>query len=140
MKAFNGSMNVDGEIKKGASLYKDFNCKWETGIPNMLHESLYFVFLSHWLCNYPSPENIMIVNSEEFFEKPGRILNQIFALLGLDELSEEDLHVIVSSVYNQGTHRDVGMSDENKKLIKRLYSPFTKEILTLLKWDVDWSL
>ena len=140
MKAFNGSMNVDGEIKKGASLYEDFSCKWEAGTPNMLYESVYFVFLSHWLCNYPSPENIMIVNSEEFFEKPGRIMNQIFGLLGLDELSEEDLRAIVSSVYNQGTHRDAGMSDESKKLIKRLYSPFTKEILTLLKWDVDWSL
>lgn len=140
IKALNGSMNMAGEIGEGTSLYRDFSCKWEKGTPNMLYDSLYFTFLSHWLCNYPSPENIMIVNSEEFFEKPGRILNQIFAFLGLSELTEQDLNAIVSSVYNQGKHRDVVVTTENRKLLEKLYTPFTKEILTLLKWDVDWSM
>ena len=139
MRALNGSMSLDGEIRKGASLYEDFSCKWESNSPNMLYDSLYYVFLSHWLCNYPSPENIMIVNSEEFFEKPGRILNQIFTFLGLSELTEDSLSTIVSSVYNQGTHRDVGIAAESRKLLEKLYGPFTKEILSLLKWNVDWS-
>ena len=139
MRALNGSMSLDGEIRKGASLYQDFSCKWENNSPNMLYDSLYYVFLSHWLCNYPSPENIMIVNSEEFFEKPGRILNQIFTFLGLSEMTEDGLSAIVSSVYNQGTHRDVGIAAESRKLLEKLYGPFTKEILTLLKWNVDWS-
>ena len=138
--ALNGSMNGDGELRKDASLYEDFKCIWESNSPNMLYDSLYFVFLSHWLCNYPAPENIMIVNSEEFFEKPGRIMNQIFTFLGLSELSEASLTTIVSSVYNQGTYRDAGMTAGNKKLLQRLFDPLTKKILTLLNWNLDWSI
>ena len=140
VKALNGSVSDDGVLREGVSLYEDFKCSWESNSPNMLYDSLYFVFLSHWLCNYPAPENIMIVNSEEFFENPGRILNQIFTFLGLSELSEANLSSIVSSVYNKGKYHDAGMSAENRKLLQSLYDPFIRKILALLKWNVDWSL
>ena len=107
--AFNHSLETDGALKNGASLEHDYRCKWERGKPNMLYDSLYLVFISHWLCNYPAPENIMIINSEEFFQAPGRTMNQIFSFIGLQQLPESTLHSITSAVFNHGDSTQIWM-------------------------------
>ena len=44
-KAFNHSLEIDEALKNGASLEYDYSCKWESGKPNMLYDSLYLVFI-----------------------------------------------------------------------------------------------
>ena len=120
----------------------DFRCmKGYSGAPNMLYDSLYLVFLSNWLCNYPS-KNIMIMNSEEFFKDPRQTLSEVFDFLGISQLNESQLSSITSSVYNKGgtNHSaSVVLNDKNKGRIQELFEPFTKALLDLLQWDVDWS-
>ena len=49
-----------------ASSWEDFRCLFNP-TRNLIFEGLYYVHLMTWLCNFP-PENILILNSEEFFE------------------------------------------------------------------------
>ena len=111
-----------------------------TGVtPNMLYEGLYLVHLSHWLCNWPA-KNIMIVNSEEFFTSPGKIVNQVFDFIGIDKMDPGTLKSISSSVYNKGVG-NVSYSSEHREMIQKLYEPFNKKLLELLKWtSLDWSI
>ena len=44
---------------------------------NLIYEGLYYVHLMNWLCNFPS-ENIMIINSEEFYRNRSTILDLVF--------------------------------------------------------------
>lgn len=136
-KAFNHSLEMDEALKNGASLEHNYSCRWESGKPNMLYDSLYLVFISHWLCNYPAPENIMIINSEEFFQTPGRTMNQIFSFIGLQQLPEGTLHSITSAVFNHG-HYNTDLNEGNRKLIQKLFAPFTKKLLELLNWHIAW--
>ena len=50
-----------------ASSWEDFRCLFNPS-RNLIFEGLYYVHLMTWLCNFP-PENILILNSEEFFEE-----------------------------------------------------------------------
>ena len=112
------------------------------GAPNMLYDSLYLIFLSNWLCNYPSPEKIMIMNSEEFFKDPKQTLSELFDFLNIPQLSDDELSSITSSVYNKGSGdhaHNVTLNPKNKERIQGLFEPFTQSLLGLLQWDIDWS-
>ena len=64
---------------------------------NMVFEGIYYVHLLNWLCNFPA-ENIMIINSEEFFASPTTILRQVFEFIGLHQVSNETLQAFTSNV------------------------------------------
>ena len=107
--------------------------------PNMFYEGLYLIHLSQWLCHWPA-ENVMIVNSEEFFESPGKIINQIIDFIGIDKMDSETLKNITSSAYNKGVGKAY-FSREERELIQRLYEPFNTKLLEMLGWSsVDWSI
>ena len=61
----------------------------------------------------------MIINSEEFFQDPGRTMNQIFSFIGLQQLPEGTLHSITFAVFNRG-HYDTDLDEGNRKLIQKL--------------------
>ena len=118
----------------------ELNCAVSGIIPNLLYEGLYSVFLANWLCVWPA-ENILIINSEEFFKAPGKIVNQVLLFLGLDKLSDETLSAVTSTVYNKGIQsKNISMNSRNRMLIQNLYEPFNKNLLDLLQWSsVDWN-
>ena len=104
---------------------------------NMVFEGLYYVHLSNWLCNYPA-ENIMIINSEEFFSDTVKVLSQAFQFLGLSPVSNETLHYITSVVYNKGKKSSLShqwLTSADRKKIERVYEPFNKKLFELLNWE-----
>ena len=108
---------------------------------NMVFEGLYYVHLLNWLCNFPA-ENILIINSEEFFEKPNRILDIVFQFLGLKRLDTEMYGSITSATYNKGSY-DVPkyqkLSHEDVESLMKAYKPFNQALLELLQWeDPQW--
>ena len=109
---------------------------------NLLYEGLYYAHLMNWLCNFPS-ENILIVNSEEFYSKPSVILDQVFQFLGLKRLEEETYHWITSSVYNRGRHNISEfqtLSYLDRKKLAGVYRAMNEELFSILDWNnVDWQ-
>ena len=122
------------------SVALDLNCAMQKGAPNLLYDGLYLTFLANWLCVWPA-ENMLVINSEEFFKMPGKIVQQVLLFLGLDNLSDETLSAITSSVYNKGIQsKSVSLNSRNRMLIQNLYEPFNSKLLDLLQWtsSVDW--
>ena len=66
---------------------------------NAIYEGLYPVHVHHWLCNAPA-ENILIINSEEFFQYTADILSKVIHFIGLSPLSNKTIASIVSQKYN----------------------------------------
>ena len=112
---------------------------------NIVYEGLYYVHLLNWLCNFP-PENILIVNSEEFFSEPSDILDQVIQFLRLKTLDWSEYDMITNQVYNKGKYEHKSeaeslTSDDKEKLLN-VYGPFNEALLRLLDWPlkvVNWE-
>ena len=110
---------------------------------NMFYEGIYYIHVMNWLCNFPA-ENIVIINSEEFFQHTGVILKQVFQFLGLRSLPEESYKVITAAVYNQGNYDNIPphqrLTEEYRTKLRTAYEPFNKALFELLDWsDVEWT-
>jgi [heparan sulfate]-glucosamine 3-sulfotransferase 2 len=108
---------------------------------NMVYEGLYYVHLMNWLCNFPA-ENILVINSEEFFKKPSKILDIVFQFLGLRKLESNDQ--ITSATYNRGNYNvppHKKLSGEDVKNLLTVFKPFNQALFELLKWeDHEWLM
>ena len=112
---------------------------------NLVFEGLYYIHLLNWLCNFPS-ENILIINSEEFFSKPSVILDQVVQFVGLRRLTWDEYDKITGAVYNKGNYTqdsdDHKLFDEDKKKLLEVYEPYNRALLRLLDWpmtEVNWK-
>ena len=108
---------------------------------NMFYEGLYYVHLKNWLCNFPA-ENILILNSEEFFQKTAKILKQVFQFLGLSSLPEESYNA--TAVYNQGSYKNIPphqrLTEAYRSKLRSAYKPFNEALFQLLDWrNMRWT-
>ena len=128
------------DITKLPTQWSLMKCYFEPAI-NMVYEGLYYVHLLNWLCNFP-PENVLILNSEEFYSKPSMILDQVYQFLGLKRLDNETYNWITSNVYNQGQYnisQFQTMSVFDKKKLVGFYESMNKALFSLLDWNnMDW--
>ena len=138
---------INTALKKGADIrsidqsWERFRCLFSPS-RNLLFEGLYYVHVMNWLCNFP-PENILILNSEEFFEKTPTILEQVIEFLALSPLDIDTVEFITSTVYNQGsgfTHSHQHLSDLDRRKLMAIYKHTNKPLLQLLDWqNVNWN-
>ena len=124
-----------------ASSWEDFRCLFNPS-RNLIFEGLYYVHLMTWLCNFP-PENILILNSEEFFENTQSVLNVVISFLGLSPLNAKQVEVITSKTYN-GNNKSFSplqyLSTVDKEKMMAIYKHTNKPLLELLGWkDVEWN-
>ena len=109
---------------------------------NLVFEGLYYVHLLNWLCNFPA-ENILILNSEEFYRNTSTILKQVFQFLGLKELDNATHEWITSNVYNRGGKRVPSyqkLSTVDRKKLQGVFEPLNMALFKLLRWStVTWS-
>ena len=124
-----------------ASDWSKLTCVFRTCM-NMIYEGLYYPLLMNWLCNFPK-ENLLILNSEEMFERTPMVLSQVFQFVGLKPLDTETLRLITSRIYNQGTTSSLPqhtLSSFHRDQLNNIYEPFNKALFELLQWDdIDWS-
>ena len=121
--------------------WKKPSCIPQLDVINVVYFGLYYQHLMNWLCNFPA-NNIMVINSEEFYRHTPRVVTQVLHFIGLNSLPEETNTVINTTVYNKGRYDkfDTRMSDKLLKQLHNLYKPFNKALFELLHWeDVDWS-
>ena len=119
--------------------WRKYRCRFAPAV-NMVYEGMYYIFVMNYLCNIPA-ENILIVNSEEFFSNPSRILSQIFIFLGLERLNGQQLDSITSAVFNKRQdiilpHQVLSVAVKNQ-LNYYAYRPFNAALFKLLQWNED---
>lgn len=135
-KAFERHIDVTNLAKEWSKL----RCLFDPAM-NMVFEGVYYVHLLNWLCNFP-PENILIINSEEFFLKPTVILDQVYQFLGLKRLGSETYKWITSVIYNKGK-KDVPvqqrLTEMDRKKLLGTYKQFNTALIELLDWKVVQS-
>ena len=120
--------------------WSKFVCLYRAG--KCIFEGYYYVHLMNWLCNFPS-ENILILNSEEFYRDTAYAVNQVMEFLSLAPLTEEYLKNVTSKAYNAGHHEDRALRHRldtaDKKLIRKVYRYSNEALLNLLNWKhIDW--
>ncbi len=97
----------------------------------MVYEGLYYIHLLNWLCNFPA-ENILIINSEEFFRKPIKILDIAVQFLGLKRLDQKTYELMTRATYNKGKFNpQQGLSEGDISNLLEVY----KALLELLQWN-----
>ena len=135
-------MSQQLDIQSLPSHWSKLVCKFHPS-ENLIFEGLYYVHLQNWLCNYPIHDNILILNSEEFYTNTSTVLAQVYQFLGLSTLTYEQRQVITSFVFNKGTppalpHHQLQPADRKK--LRSLYAPFNNALFQQLKWSsLDWS-
>ena len=106
---------------------------------NIIYFGLYYLQLMNWLCNFPA-ENIMITQSEEFYNNPTTVVSQVLHFINLTSLSEENI-TIGTTIYNKGNYKfNTSISDKLLKELHTLYQPFNEALFELLSWNnVEWN-
>lgn len=109
---------------------------------NLVYEGLYYIHLQNWLCNFPA-ENILILNSEEFYRNTSTILKQVFQFLDLKGLDDDTYKWITSNVYNRGSYSVPSyqkLSHVDRKKLQAVFKPLNTALFKLLGWNtVEWS-
>ena len=147
-------VNVETEsyfhaVRKIGAVFSNITTSWPkfrclfSPSRNMVFEGLYYVHIMNWLCNFP-PENIIILNSEEFFANTTLILNQVIRFLGLESLDPDKADLITSTIYNKGSGAAYGYQHPNivdLKKLRYMYRNANRALAQLLGWeDVQWNI
>lgn len=131
--------NID--VTRLPEQWASMTCVFDPAI-NLVYEGLYYVHLMNWLCNFPR-ENILIINSEEFYIKPSVILDQVVQFLGLKRLDNETYDWITSTIYNKGDYsipEFQKVSRVDRKKLSAVYGPLNTALFSLLDWNtVNWD-
>jgi len=142
LDAYRHGTNRRGNAKDLLHGWTSLRCKFSPS-ENMIYEGSYYIHLMNWLCNFPA-ENIMIINSQEFFQNTHKIVKQVFQFLGLRSLPDDETYKMsVAKVYNHGRYADVPphqqLTKEDRNKLRKVFEPFNKALFGLLDWSgVEW--
>jgi hypothetical protein len=138
-------------------LYSNY---WMNHAQSQRHKELYpsfrdYIQKSHWrsdsLNTYAknlrrwytvfSREQIMIINSFDFFRDTQRILNNIFRFLGLTPFRVSDLSPIIpfAKLNTPPSKHYPPIGAEERELLARHFEPLNKELYMLVGTDFGWK-
>ena len=122
--------NLIPDIAQLPHKWTDIRCLFNPST-NIVFEGLYYMHVLNWLCNFPA-ENILIINSEEFYRNASVILKQVFQFSGLKPLPQETLTWITSTVYNKGKYYNIPSYQRptlmDRKKLNSVYEPFNRAL------------
>lgn len=97
---------------------------------------MYSLWLHLWFSYFPR-ESFLVLKSEEFFEDPRPVLQQIFQHLGLREPTGDEWAAILgaAAIRSAGTGQD--MLPEAREAVTEFYRPFNEDLADLLG-DKKW--
>ena len=138
---------ISAALKRGLDMqtidksWEKFRCLFAPS-RNLIFEGIYYAHVMNWLCNFP-PENILILNSEEFYDETPKIFEQVLKFLGLASLDHETRQFITSTIYNKGTgvrQNHQQMSELDRKKLKAIYKYSNQALFELLDWNhIGWN-
>jgi hypothetical protein len=106
--------------------------------------SLYHNQLHRWLRLFPRRQ-VMIIQSEMFFENPVDVMNDAAAFLGLEPFSCQATNQM-QQVFDAGNvealetpHDYAVMDDSTRRLLTDFFEPFNQQLYRLLDMDFGWN-
>lgn len=120
---------IAGEEKKMSDNPK--YCSYNHPVFSYKRRGLYAEQLKRWLQYFPR-EQLLIIKSEDFFDNPKLITDQVCEFLGLKpyENGVYEKHNYFGSYSN--------MSEESRILLSEYFAPYNKELYNLLGVDYNW--
>ncbi|MFX0017191.1 MAG: sulfotransferase domain-containing protein [Promethearchaeota archaeon] len=97
-----------------------------------LNRSLYLDQITNWL-RYLPKKQILIIKSEDLFNFPQKIVNQIFKFLNLPKWE-----MIEFKQYHSET-RDQKMNTDTRKLLVDYFKPYNQQLYEYLGRDFNWE-
>jgi hypothetical protein len=95
-----------------------------------LKRGLYVDQLKRWMSVFPR-ERFLILKSEDFYEDPGRVLNQTLEYLGLRPWSPESFKAYHLSEYAE-------IAPATRKRLREYFAPYNQQLHTFLGRDFEW--
>lgn len=133
----NSSTTPDANTSVLHGNWSDLLCKFNPAT-SMINEGLYYIHLMNWLCNFP-PENILVLNSEEFFSNTSILLKQVLDFIGLRDLKESVYDEITSQKYNSRKGAELPayqtLSASEIEKLTAVFNPYNKALYSLLGWS-----
>lgn len=82
---------------------------------------------------YFTREQILILSSKEFYEKPNQIFKQVCRFLEI----EENLYLREITLYNVGTNK-VPVDREIIEYLENYFKPYNEKLFDLLGYKIEW--
>jgi hypothetical protein len=92
--------------------------------------SQYIFFIKNWLQTF-NKENILIIKSEELFEKPKFIMKKVYNYLELSPFSSQEY-----KNYNMGQNEYIGVND--RKALEIYFKEYNLQLEDYLKIHFNW--
>lgn len=99
---------------------------------HLLERGEYAEQLKKWFIYFPK-RKVKVVKSEDYFNNPQKVLNEMFELLNL---SPYKVKTIVNR--NKAKYSD-SQTSQSKKILKKYYKPYNQELYRLLDRDFGWE-
>ena len=106
--------------------------------------SLYHDQLHRWLRLFPRRQ-LMIIQSEMFFENPVDTMNEAAGFLGIEPFSCQATNQL-QQVFDAGNvetleapHDYVAMDDSTRRLLADFFEPFNQQLYRLIDEDFGWN-
>jgi len=121
---------IAAEMKELAGLTEEELVKMGYQPPNNLLGSLYLYRLKRWRRFFPASQ-MLVLQSEEFWEYPAKIMEQVFAFLGLPP--RESSHY---PKCNAGAYPP--MSENMRSMLKEYFQPYNQKLEAYLGREFNW--
>lgn len=95
-----------------------------------LKNSIYIEKIAKWMNTFPA-ENILIIESESFFQDTASIMKEVFQFIGIS-YQKSDRHI----AYNVGTYPSV--SPDIRQRLKDFFIPYNQELEKYLARKFNW--
>ena len=95
-----------------------------------LFNSIYLDKIKQWQADFP-PENILVIDSESFFEQTDAIMQQVWQFLGLPAIAPSQ-HIR----YNVGSYPPVSPKIEQE--LQKFFTPYNRELAAYLNRSFSW--
>ena len=118
-----------GELEKmlADELYVSFDHQYFS----YLSRGLYVDQLLRW-SGFFRRDQMLVLRSEDFFERPMETLNQVLAFLGLTKWEPEEWEIVLKGEY------DGGMNPQTRRRLKGFYRPHNERLYEYLGRDMGW--
>lgn len=97
-----------------------------------LDRGTYVDQLSYW-SEFFSDEQMLVLKSEDFFERPSEILNQITNFLGLPKWEPEAWDIVLKGEYEQK------IDPATRRSLKEHFEPYNRRLYEYLGRDFGWQ-
>lgn len=98
---------------------------------SFLARGIYIRQLEHWLCYFPI-EQFLVLKSEDFFSSPGRIMNNLFAFLGLEPYT-------INEFARKNRYDYPPMNPATRAKLTEYFEPYNRRLYDFLGVEYNWE-